>query len=490
MSNNQSKQGLLARFGEAKIHTKLVILVAFFLASFIFFAGMAWNTIHSVRIHGPSYKNIVQSKDLIADILPPPEYLIESYLIVLEMTEEPDPHKLAAMIEKSKLLRIDYEARKEFWTTDLAEGKIKSTLLVASYNPGIEFLEARDREFIPMILRGDRAGAKLLANTYLKQKYGEHRAAIDQVVAMSYKKYKRDEDAVRATLRIHAILMCGFTAAIMIVMYLLCSFIIRKITGSLAELSKGLDSASRKLTDVSQQMSANAEETSSQAMVVSSSSLQVNQSVQTVAIGTEEMSASIREISKSTSESVRVAETAVRMAESTNADVTKLGAGSEEIGEIINLITSIAEQTNLLALNAAIEAARAGEAGKGFAVVANEVKELARETAKATQDIKRKIGAIQNSTRGAIGSISEIGNIIRQISDIQNTIASAVEEQTATTNEMAKSVSEAARGSGEITNSISGVAQAAQSTANGANDTKKASEELSKMLSDLQRFVG
>ncbi|HKP98365.1 MAG TPA: methyl-accepting chemotaxis protein [Fibrobacteria bacterium] len=490
MSNNQSKPGLLARFGESKIHTKLVTLVGFFLVSFVLFAGLAWNTIDSVRIRGPYYNNIVQSKDLIADILPPPEYLIESYLIVLEMIDETDQGKLAAMIEKSKSLRADYETRKEFWTGDLPEGKIKNTLLVASYNPGMEFLEKRDKEFIPMILRGDRTGATALANTYLKQKYGEHRAAIDQVVSMSNEKYKRDEDAANAILRIHTILMCGFAAAIMIAMYLLCSFIIRKISGSLAEFSKGLDSASRKLTDVSQQMSANAEETSSQATVVSSSSHQVNQSVQTVAIGTEEMSASIREISKSTSESVRVAESAVKMAESTNVDVTKLGAGSEEIGEIINLITSIAEQTNLLALNAAIEAARAGEAGKGFAVVANEVKELARETAKATQDIKRKIGAIQSSTKGAIESISEIGNIIRQISDIQNTIASAVEEQTVTTNEIAKSVSEAARGSGEITNSISGVAQAAQSTANGASDTKKASEELSKMLSDLQRFVG
>jgi methyl-accepting chemotaxis protein len=490
MSNNPSKTGLAARFGESRIHTKLVTLVAFFLAAFLFFAGMAWQAIETVRIRGPYYNNIVQSKDLIADILPPPEYLIESYLTVLEMTEEEDPGKLAAFIEKGKQLRADFEARKEFWTTDLAEGKIKTTLLVASYKPGMEFLEKRDKEFIPMLLRGDRAGAKNLAHTFLKQKYGEHRAAIDEVVAMSNEKYKRDEDAASSVLRVYTILMSGFAVAIMLAMSLLCWYIIRKITGSLAEISKGLGSASTKLTEVSQQMSANAEETSSQATVVSSSSHQVNQSVQTVAIGTEEMSASIREISKSTTESVRVAESAVKMAESTNADVTKLGAGSEEIGEIINLITSIAEQTNLLALNAAIEAARAGEAGKGFAVVANEVKELARETAKATQDIKVKIQAIQSSTRGAIGSISEIGNIIRQISDIQNTIASAVEEQTVTTNEMAKNVSEAARGSGEITNSISGVAQAAQSTANGATDTKKASEELTKMLSDLQRFVG
>ncbi len=490
MSTNPAKSGLLMKLSESKIHTKLATLVFFFLASFLFFTGLVWNTIKIVQIRGPYYNNIVQSKDLIADILPPPEYLIESYLNVLEMVEETDARKLAVLMEKSKSLRNDYETRKDFWNGDLEDGKIKSTLLVASYRPGEEFLEKRDKEFIPLILQGDREGAKKLVQSFLKPKYEEHRAAIDQVVSLSNDKYKKDEDAATNTLRRHSILLASLALAIMAAMSLLFRYIIRNITGSLSDISTGLDSASKQLTNVSQQMSANAEETSSQATVVSSSSQQVNQSVQTVAIGTEEMTASIREISKSASESVRVAENAVRMAESMNGDMSRLGTSSEEIGKIIMLITSIAEQTNLLALNAAIEAARAGEAGRGFAVVANEVKELARETAKATEDISRKIEGIQSSTKGAIGSISEIGNIIRQISDIQNTIASAVEEQTVTTNEIAKNISEAARGSGEITNNITGVAQAAQSTANGANDTKKASEELSKMLFDLKRFVG
>src|SRR3712207_4671236 len=166
------------------------------------------------------------------------------------------------------------------------------------------------------------------------------------------------------------------------------------------------------------------------------------------------MGASINEIAQNAAEAARVAGTAVQAAEETTRTVSKLGVSSQEIGEVVKTITSIAEQTNLLALNATIEAARAGEAGKGFAVVANEVKELAQETAKATEDIARRVDAIQADTAGATTAISGIAGIISQINDFQLTIASAVEEQGATTAEMNRSVSEAATGSGEIAGSI------------------------------------
>ena len=484
------KHGLMAAFKESRIHTKLMVLQALFLGAFLIFGGMAWNTLKIVQINGPYYKNIIQSKDVIADILPPPEYLIESYMTILQMADETDPRKLDGFIAKCKQLRAEYDDRRRFWSQDLPEGVIKTTLLDASYRPGLELMDIRDREFIPLLQKGEQAAAQKLARGILTEKYEAHRAAIDQVVSLSNDKYKRDEAAAAGILHTRTLMLGGFGAAIIAIVILLCAFFTRQITGSLSQISHGLDLASRQLSHVSQQMSANAEETSSQATVVSSSSHQVNQSVQTVATGTEEMTASIREISKSTSESVRVADNAVRKADQTNSNVAKLGQSSEEIGNIIKLITSIAEQTNLLALNAAIEAARAGDAGKGFAVVANEVKELARETSKATEDISRKIVAIQGDTKGAISSITEIANIIRQISDIQNTIASAVEEQTVTTNEIAKNVSEAARGTSEISSNISGVAKAAQGTAQGAGETKKSADELVRMLSDLQSFVG
>jgi methyl-accepting chemotaxis protein len=184
-----------------------------------------------------------------------------------------------------------------------------------------------------------------------------------------------------------------------------------------------------------------------------------------------------------------VAKNAVHSATATNVTVTKLGESSTEIGNVIKVITSIAQQTNLLALNATIEAARAGEAGKGFAVVANEVKELAKQTAKATEDIGQKIEAIQDVTKGAVSAIEEISAIINQINDISNSIASAVEEQTVTTNEIGRSVSEAAQGVNDIAKNIVGVATAARNTTQGANDTKTASVELSEMAARLQSTV-
>jgi len=260
---------------------------------------------------------------------------------------------------------------------------------------------------------------------------------------------------------------------------------IRKVAAS----TESVANSSGELTTVSQQISANSEETSAQAGVVSTATAQVNQSLQTVATGAEQMTTTIKEISKNASRAAQVAGEAVKTAEVTNAMVTKLGSSSADIGQVIKVITSIAQQTNLLALNATIEAARAGEAGKGFAVVANEVKELATQTAKATGDISQKIAAIQGDTKGAVDAIDKIRGVIGQINDISNTIATAVEEQSATTNEMSRNVAEAARGSGEIAQNIAGMAEAARNTSEGASNSQKAAQQLSTRSLELRELV-
>ncbi len=258
---------------------------------------------------------------------------------------------------------------------------------------------------------------------------------------------------------------------------------------AISQNAQTLGSASEELSAVAQQMSSNSEETTAQANVAAAASEQISTNITTVATSAEEMSASVKEIAKSASEAARVATQAVKVADETSRTVNKLGVSSTEIGKVIKVITSIAQQTNLLALNATIEAARAGEAGKGFAVVANEVKELAKQTAAATEDISGKIEAIQTDTEGAVKAITEISKIIGQINDIQNTIASAVEEQTATTNEIARNTNEAARGSSEIAKNVTSVSLAAKSTSEGAANTLTAASELAKLAAQLRGIV-
>ncbi|WP_433304151.1 methyl-accepting chemotaxis protein [Actinoplanes sp. CA-030573] len=257
------------------------------------------------------------------------------------------------------------------------------------------------------------------------------------------------------------------------------------IDGSAASLA----GASEQMSGTAQQIAASAQQAAVRAQAVSAAADEVSRSVETVSAGSEQMGAAIREISVNASEAARVAAEAVTVTAATSATMNQLGDSSGEIGNVIKTITAIAEQTNLLALNATIEAARAGEAGKGFAVVASEVKDLAQETARATEDISRRVQAIQADTTGAVKAIEQISEVIARISDFQTTIASAVEEQTATTAEMNRSVAEAAGGTSQISQNIVGVADAARITSDGVHQTQQATAELARMSTELRELV-
>jgi methyl-accepting chemotaxis protein len=250
-----------------------------------------------------------------------------------------------------------------------------------------------------------------------------------------------------------------------------------------------VSSSAEELAAVSTQMSAAAEETAAQASEVSKSSEIVSANTQTVATAMEEFSSSIREISINTAEASKVAHQAVDTAKSTSGKMIKLSESSVEIGQVLKVISGIAEQTNLLALNATIEAARAGEWGKGFAVVANEVKELAKQTTKATDEISTYIDAIQGDTKDTQASIKDISDIITQIDDILNTIASAVEEQATVTNEIVRNVSNSASGVSVIAETIKSVAEASRNTTIGSADVQKSSVELAQVAAQLKHLL-
>jgi methyl-accepting chemotaxis protein len=251
----------------------------------------------------------------------------------------------------------------------------------------------------------------------------------------------------------------------------------------------GLSSASERIGGLSQRIATAAQESSAQANLVATTAGDVSHNVQSLAAGSEEMGASIREIALNANEAATVAGQAMAAMETTTATVSQLGDSSRMIGDVVKVISSIAQQTNLLALNATIEAARAGEAGKGFAVVANEVKELSQETARATEDISRRVEAIQADTTSAVAAIADVSRVITQMNDYQVTIASAVEEQTATTNEMNQSVTKAASGSAQIAENITAVATVARTTTESVVEAQQAASELSEVSGQLQTLV-
>lgn len=264
---------------------------------------------------------------------------------------------------------------------------------------------------------------------------------------------------------------------------------LRSSLGSIADNTRQVAGEAEALLRVAEQLRGNADNTSQRSERVSDAADQVNQGVETAAAAAEQMSVSVREIAQNAAQASNVATKAVDMAQTAATIMSRLGSSSHQIGDVLKVINSIAEQTNLLALNATIEAARAGEAGKGFAVVANEVKELAKETARATEDIGGKIQDIQSDTGQAVSAIEQIQEIIGQINDIQHSVAAAVEEQTAVTADISRTVSGVARDSGDIAQNMTEVTDIARGTAKDSEQVEQTAATLARMAETLESLI-
>ncbi len=456
-----------------KLSVKLLLLVSAFLAAFAAFAMVAYTTISHVKINGPIYRDIIDGKDLISDILPPPEYIIESYLKVLQMVDEADPAKLSRLVEESHALRADYDRRHEFWVKELPPGEIRNTLLETSYRPAIQFFNLRDDVFLPAIKRNERTVAGELARGELKQRYEEHRAAVDRLVTLAndsnaeLETYAREQVSSRSTLLFAlGLLVIGVVIVLTWMTWRLTSRLTGRIalaasaakqvaSGDLtvrvdgsggkdetAELLGAIGAMTLSLHSLVGRVKRSSIQLISTATELSAATNQQEATVNGFGASTNQIAAAVQEISATSQELLSTMEgvntvagqtaslaengragltgmdqTMRQLSKATSSISSKLAVIREkaaDINVVVTTITKVADQTNLLSVNAAIEAEKAGEYGLGFLVLAREIRRLADQTAVATLDIEQMVRQMQGAVSAGVMEMDKFTEEVRQ----------------------------------------------------------------------------
>lgn len=494
----------------AKMATKLYMLLMCFIVGYVSFGIVAKDTLDTLRIQGPIYNEIIQSKDVVADILPPPEYIIESYLVAFQASEAADAPRVREMAARFSKLRGEYDSRRAHWSRDLGNGPIKDLLLTESYRPAKEFYEIAEREYFPALLAGERAKATALLAGTLNAKYEEHRAVIDRLVKLATSSCEAQEKHAATVIesRTLYLLVIGFTIT------LLCIVIALVITRSVTEPMRGivavveqvasgdlrvaaevdrrddvgrLQSAIKQMLDrmrqVISEVRASAVTLSSAAVQVASTSEVLSQGTSEQAASVEETTSSLEEMSSSITQNAencrqteRMAVASAKNAEESGKSVGETVAAMKTIAEKISIIEEIAYQTNLLALNAAIEAARAGEYGRGFAVVATEVRKLAERSQKAAGEIG---GLASQSVKVAERSgqlLLELVPAIQKTAELVQEVAIASREQSS--------------GVAQINTAMETVDQVTQRNASFAEELSSTSAQMSSQAESLLQLIG
>lgn len=507
-----------------------------------------------IKVNGPVYQDIVRGKDLIADILPPPEYIIESYLVLLQALEEKDPSKVAPFQERLKKLRGEYDDRHAYWTKELPEGRIRTLMLEQAYKPAVEFYDTAEKEYFPALISGNREPAEKLLFGTLSPAYEAHRKVIDEIVGLTNAENAATEKRAATMLQTTRITVVSLGIVFLVSLCAIFYFLIRNVNKHLGgdpayvasiarqvangDLSvnvcakSGADSVLGSMRDMVENLRGMVSQVVGSAENIASASQQLHSSAGLIASGSgdaacmattvatagEEMSATSGDIaqnclmaangaglaSNTANNGTEVVNATVqvmmRIAERVSATahtVQNLGDRSDQIGAIIGTIEDIADQTNLLALNAAIEAARAGEQGRGFAVVADEVRALAERTTRATREIGDMIKTIQSETRLAVDAMQEgVREVETGTSEAYRSgqalqqILNEINDVATQVNQIATAAEQQTVTTSEISNNMMQITDAVQATARGAEESAHASGMLAQQAEELKLLVG
>ena len=492
----------MGRFATLRLSGKLSVLVGVFLAGFLIFTVVAWGTLERVKVNGPLYHDIVRGKDLIADVLPPPEYVIESYLIALQLVNTTDKEDQVELIERSKKLRGEYDDRHAFWLNEIPPGPM-ARALAAAHAPAIEFFEVRDRELIPAVLAGDTARAQAIAQGVLKRHYEAHRHAIDEVVRMSAADNINAEGTARELLTSSTRWLFGIAGSIVLVVLWLAWLIVRSLVARLQRSSVALMSTATQISATSKEQQATVNN-------YTSSTAEVAAATKEISATSQELQNTLERVSKTAANAAELAEhgrsglqemdgTMHQLSGATAAISSKLAVIREKANDInlvVTTITKVADQTNLLSVNAAIEAEKAGEYGLGFLVVAREIRRLADQSAVATLDIEQMVRQMQaavsagvmemdkfsEQVRQGVQSVGQIGTQLGQIIEQTEGLSSSIES----VNEGMRSQSQ---GAAQISEAMTQLTDGARQTAASLKEFNSATESLRDVVAGFRQEI-
>jgi DNA-binding ferritin-like protein/uncharacterized protein YoxC len=471
------------------IRKKIVINVLITLTGLFILGFVDFLSVERVKINGDLYQRIIMGKDMIADVLPPPLYLVEGfgYMNVLHTSISTEVRDQS--IEHIASLENDFNVSFANWSNRIVDPQDRKLFFEEVIPTGREIFRIYHEEYLPLIYAGKRTDADKLIASVLFPKFKEHQVAIDHFVEYNvrYNQYVEAKSSKVVSYSLFTVI--GLWLVLTLVLLWINTKLGQSIVNPLKEIQSVLNASINNLESLQVEVSKNIQRTHESMEDASRQISGVNKNIQSFAVTSEEMTSSIQEISNNTQGASKIAGEAVLSGQKTTEAFTLLLKRAEEIDQVVKLIVDIADQTNLLALNASIEAARAGELGKGFAVVAGEVKDLANETAKSTDEISEKIAMMKQSADSSKLTVDQIVQVIKQINDYQNMIAAAIEEQSAAIKEMSNNISGAAANAESVVTQFQSLGESTSMISASSQKASASANQLTKISKDLEKMI-